>query len=489
MGALYRKFRPQRFGEVVGQEHIRTALGSALKTDRLTHAYIFSGPRGTGKTSFARLLAKAVNCLNPVDQFEPCNTCLNCQEITQGTALDVVEIDAASNRGIDEIRDLRDKVGYAPTKTKFKVYIIDEVHMLTKEAFNALLKTLEEPPGHVIFILATTELHKVPETILSRCQRYQFHRASPEELVALLTDIAAKEKMKLDSAALELIAERAEGSFRDALTLLGNIATTSTELNVTELRTLLGLPPSTVIESVKTSLEQGKVTELVMILKEFLSTGGDLAILLKALTDRFKNDILAAPTAPPRLSVQLLEQLLLISNRLRFSPDVTATILSQLILLADQQERTPEAIPNTNSARVTDLQKIDKEITPEPAPPAVDAVSSPATEPTAGETNFWPVFLEEVKQHNHALYAVVRSAKLENLATDKVVITVKFRFYSERLFESKNKRLIESLATKVAGRPLSLECLVKTDLDVPGNKDEDLLNTVVDVFELEEAKS
>ncbi len=488
MGALYRKFRPQRFAEVVGQEHIRTALGNALKTNRLTHAYIFSGPRGTGKTSFARLLAKAANCLNPVNEFEPCNVCVNCQEITQGTALDVIEIDAASNRGIDEIRDLREKVGYAPTKTKFKIYIIDEVHMLTKEAFNALLKTLEEPPAHVIFILATTELHKVPETILSRCQRYQFHRASPEELVALLGDIATKEKIKLDVAALELIAERAEGSFRDALTLLGNIASTATPLDVTELRTLLGLPPSTVIEAVKVSLERGEVAQLILTLKEFLATGGDLAILLKALTDSFKSDILTAPTAPPRLSVQLLEQLLLTSNRLRSSPDVTATILSQLILLADTQKSVPES-PVANSVRITDLQKVDKETTPEATPPAVDAVSSPIAEPTATEVSFWPVFLEEVKKHNHALYAVVRSARLENLATDKLVIVVKFRFYSERLFESKNKRLIESLAAKVAGRPLSLECLVKTDLDVPGNKDEDLLNTVVDVFELEEAKS
>ena len=173
--ALYRVFRPQTFSEIVGQDHVSKTLKNALKSNRVAHAYLFCGPRGTGKTSSAKILAKAVNCLEPVDG-EPCNMCPNCQAVNEGNFLDVLEIDAASNRGIDEIRDIRDKVKFAPSQGKFKVYIIDEVHMLTAEAFNALLKTLEEPPAHVIFILATTEPQKIPLTVLSRCQRFDFSK-------------------------------------------------------------------------------------------------------------------------------------------------------------------------------------------------------------------------------------------------------------------------------------------------------------------------
>jgi DNA polymerase III subunit gamma/tau len=221
--ALYRSWRPQSFRDMVGQQHIIRTLQNALKEGRLSHAYLFSGPRGTGKTSAAKILAKAVNCqLGPVE--EPCNECESCRRITEGSLMDVVEIDAASNNGVDEIRDLREKVRYAPTEVRHKVYIIDEVHMLSIGAFNALLKTLEEPPPHVIFILATTESYKLPATIISRCQRFDFRRVGLEDQMSRIRYISEQEGFTIEKAALEYIARLSEGGMRDALSLLDQIS-------------------------------------------------------------------------------------------------------------------------------------------------------------------------------------------------------------------------------------------------------------------------
>jgi len=210
-----RKYRPQRFDEVVGQEHITTTLKNAITSGRIAHAYLLTGPRGVGKTTTARILAKTINCEHPVDA-EPCNKCEMCLSISNGQLIDIIEIDAASNRGIDEIRTLRDSVRYAPSKGKYKVYIIDEVHMLTKDSFNAFLKTLEEPPEHIVFIFATTDVHRVPLTILSRCQRYDFRRIQLDTIKTLLLEIAKKESITIDDKTLTLIARKADGGLRDA---------------------------------------------------------------------------------------------------------------------------------------------------------------------------------------------------------------------------------------------------------------------------------
>lgn len=300
--ALYRKWRPRTFSEVVGQKHISIPLQRAIEQDRLAHAYLFSGPRGTGKTSMAKILAKAVNCLSPATDANPCNACQNCKEINAGSSLDVYEIDAASNRGIEEIRALKESVRTLPSTCRKKVYIIDEVHMLTKEAFNALLKTLEEPPSHVLFILATTEPEKIPLTILSRCQRYEFHRISVEDIKQHLLHIAKASNLPLTEDAADLIAVRADGGLRDALSLLDQCssATESKTLDAAEVYDLLGLTGKDQIIQLSHHIFQGKSSETLTLFYDILQSGKEPAAILRDLLEHIRNMMICRinPNAP-----------------------------------------------------------------------------------------------------------------------------------------------------------------------------------------------
>ncbi len=288
--SFYLKYRPQTFFHLVGQNHINQTLLNALKTERVSHAYLFTGPRGTGKTSTARLMAKAINCLNPKEN-EPCNECEICTDITDGRLIDLIEIDAASNRGIDEIRDLREKINFAPSRAKSKIYIIDEVHMLTKEAFNALLKTLEEPPNHVYFILATTEVHKIPETILSRCQRFDFKRIDDKALIDRLKYIAEEEGIEAEDEAIKLIAHHAEGGLRDAIGLLEQL-TTENKLTMDHVRSVLGVSGVASIEKLYESLNAGAVTEALKEITEMHEQGVDLVFFNKRFLEFLRKQLL-----------------------------------------------------------------------------------------------------------------------------------------------------------------------------------------------------
>jgi len=280
---LYRKYRPQNFREIIGQEHIVKTLQNALKIGRISHAYLFTGPRGTGKTTIARILAKAVNCEN-VENGEPCNKCEACIAITEGRAMDLIEIDAASNRGIDEIRELREGVKFVPTSLKYKIYIIDEVHMLTKEAFNALLKTLEEPPSHVIFILATTEFYKLPKTIISRCQVFNFKKLSKEEIIRRIEWIKNLEKFEIDREAAEMIANEARGSLRDAESILeGLLAFSKNSIKIEDAKKNLGLISWDLSAEFFDKLVQKDISGIFEMLDKLVNNGVDINQFIKSL--------------------------------------------------------------------------------------------------------------------------------------------------------------------------------------------------------------
>jgi DNA polymerase-3 subunit gamma/tau len=296
-----RKWRPMKFEDVVGQGHVTVTLRNAIECKRLAHAYLFSGPRGVGKTTTARLLAKAVNCLAPQDN-NPDNTCEICREITEGRSFDVLEIDGASNRGIDEIRNLRDAVRYPPSKGKYKVYVIDEVHMLTKEAFNALLKTLEEPPSHVLFIFATTEVHKVPATIVSRCQRFEFRRIAVDEIVANLRSIAKQEGLHLDDDALMLIAKRGDGSLRDSQSIFDQvISLCGTTVTHEQILHALNIVDQEVFFKVTGLIKAMDAKGGLDLVDELMKQGHDLREFLSGLAEHFRNILIAKTTGSTAL--------------------------------------------------------------------------------------------------------------------------------------------------------------------------------------------
>lgn len=290
--ALYRVYRPQSFNDVVGQQHIIKTLQNALVQEKFSHAYLFSGPRGTGKTTAAKILAKAVNC-EKAPIAEPCNECATCRGITDGSISDVIEIDAASNNGVDEIRDIRDKVKYAPSAVRYKVYIIDEVHMLSIGAFNALLKTLEEPPAHVIFILATTEPHKIPLTIISRCQRFDFKRISPEDIVYRMKEVLGSEELEVSEDALYEIAKASEGGMRDALSLLDQAISYSTEkVSLEDVLSITGAVSQAFIVKIVQAIFNENLVEALDSVESLIKNGKDPARFVEDLIFYYRDVLL-----------------------------------------------------------------------------------------------------------------------------------------------------------------------------------------------------
>ncbi len=394
---LYRKWRPQTFSDVVGQPQVTKALACQIKENRLSHAYLFTGSRGTGKTSCAKIFAKAVNCLHPVGG-DPCNECEICKGIDDGTVLDIVEIDAASNRGVDDIRQLREEVKFTPSQAKFRVYIVDEVHMLTIEAFNALLKTLEEPPEHVKFILATTEVQKLPSTILSRCQRYDFRRIEPEVIAKRLQRISEEEGASLDGDAAVLIARLADGAMRDALSLLDRcLSTAEPPITVQTVTAAAGLMGRDYLFNLCRTVANRDTAAALTILDDLHKASCDTERLCTELINQFRNLLIVhTVTYPEKLIVATNEEIE--ENRKLAAMFTTEAILRALSVLSDAvdaikktQNRRVEAEmalirlcrPETDTSvaalaqRVADLEQQLKNIKANGIPVAVNAPAEP----------------------------------------------------------------------------------------------------------------
>lgn len=283
--ALYRKWRPQLWDEVVGQDHVVQTLRNAIALDRIAHAYLFSGPRGCGKTTSARLVAKALNCLHPDPKQRPCNTCEHCVAVNEGRFLDLIEVDGASNNSVENVRELRDKINFAPSLGRYKIYIIDEVHMLSMGAFNALLKTLEEPPAHAVFILATTENYKIPATVASRCQRFEFRRIPVNEIVARLQTLCEQENIQVEKSALELVARQATGALRDAISLLDQLVSAENSVTLAQAQSLLGTAVGQTVQALSAALAANDTTAALNLINSAIDSGSDPRQLARQMVD------------------------------------------------------------------------------------------------------------------------------------------------------------------------------------------------------------
>jgi DNA polymerase-3 subunit gamma/tau len=404
--SLYRKYRSQTFADLVGQEAASRALQGAIISARVAHAYLFSGSRGTGKTSAARLLAKALNCSGRArDSAEPCNKCQSCLEMTAGSALDLIEIDAASNRGIDEIRDLREKVNLAPALGPFKVYIIDEAHMLTEPAFNALLKTLEEPPPHVVFVLCTTDAQKIPLTVIGRCQQFVFRRHSEEQIVSRLTHIAKAEDVRVDADAMQLIARTAQGSMRDAVGLLDQLVPLATgPITLEGARSLLGIADPRLLDSLLDDVLAGRAAEALEELNRVYSAGAELRQVVRGLMEGCRDRLVAALTrrdngSARRLS-SVLDALLHLDGEVRRHAEprflVEATLARLAVELGTAEPELSSPLAGKSPAQPGDEG--------EPAKAAESTPQVRVATPAGADVSGWSGVLEQLNRTVRAAY-------------------------------------------------------------------------------------
>jgi DNA polymerase-3 subunit gamma/tau len=492
--ALYRKWRPRTFDKVVGQEHVVRTLRNALISGRIHHAYLFAGPRGTGKTTLARLLAKAVNCLAPEDQ-RPCNDCALCQAVNEGRLLDLIEIDAASNTGVDDVRELRERVGFRPNEGRYKVYVIDEVHMLSNAAFNALLKTLEEPPPHAIFVLATTESHKIPATVLSRCQRFDFHRIPVTKIAARLEWVAGQERIQADQQALSLIARQATGSLRDAISLLDQLASyDDSGITVAEVRAALGTGANETVIQVANALAQGDVAQGLGSINTAVDEGADPRQFARQMVEHLRTLLLLrleSDILPPHVSDEMRPQLK--TQAAAFSRQALAQAVRLFNQAADEakggwQPQLPlemafiEALlPAEPETPPAPRRSMPSSAPPKPAPARSSSPSPPRTRasvvrepattykaPTVGGGSLtpemlrgrWSEFLDALRPRNLSLEALVRSCEPVAVEGDIVVLGFAHKFHRSKVEEEQKKRIVENVLSELFGQQYRVRCVL-----------------------------
>ncbi len=514
---FYRKWRPQTFSQVVGQEHVTTTLRHAVSSGRLAHAYLFAGPRGTGKTSTGRILAKAVNCLSP-KEGDPCDRCAMCQAVSEGRALDLVEIDAASHRGIEEARDLREKVRFAPYVGRYKVYIIDEVHMLTDQAFNALLKTLEEPPPHVVFVMATTEPHKVLATILSRCQRFDFRRISEADVVQRLAQLCQQEGVELESAGLRMVARSAGGSLRDAENLLEQLVVGyGARLSSQQVAEVLGATTDARSREVARLLLRRELPQALALLNEAHEQGVDLRQFHRGLLEYLRGVMLLkagaeaavaqeaavlaemkdlAQATPMELLVKAVRNMAGVSiSSEESSPLPLELVLAEVALSevvtptrvapapadrASAPRPTPRSASTPPAAPAPPRAAAPSPVAPPPRPmrPAAEPPALPPQRPTAAPVPLdasplevlrarWKQLIELVrgKGTKSALDALLRSAcQPERVEGDTVVLAFGHQTYLDKMTEElsnpKSRTILEEALSQIVGRPLKVRCIL-----------------------------
>lgn len=515
--ALYRQWRPQDFDALVGQKAVKTTLKNALASGKIAHAYLFSGPRGTGKTSMARILAKALNC-EQGPTAEPCGQCGNCQRIVQGTSLDVIEIDAASNTSVDNIRDLREQVAFTPAESRYKVYIIDEVHMLSTGAFNALLKTLEEPPAHAVFILATTDPQKVPATIQSRCQRFEFRRVTVDEIAEHLAMVAAGSGIEADSDALRLIAIQAEGGMRDALSLLDQCGVMAKRVTVATVREVLGIVGREALHELTEAIGRRQLPQALATLNLLLEQGKDVKQVLTELIEYLRALVLylAVPdyeeiylTDTKEALAELAplfgrDRLLAAEERLHSAiqelrgsmrPRITAELC--LLDLCRVEGSTLAAL----SARIEQLERQlaggmmpvyqQAPVNAQPAPavavqqPAADTLAAAVnaapkpksarvqqTEEYAGDfaagEDFWKQALEIMKaEKKNSMVSCAKNGRVFSFANNILQVAFKAPFLADRMNKDDYRKAFEEVLLRLARREIRLEAVIEGKAKLP----------------------
>lgn len=492
--ALYRKWRPLRWDQVVGQDHIIQTLHNAVSANRLAHAYLFAGPRGTGKTTTARILAKAFNCLGEDLSERPCNQCAYCQAVNQGRFLDLIEIDAASNTSVEDVRDLREKINFAPNQGRFKVYIIDEVHMLSTAAFNALLKTLEEPPPHAVFILATTEVHKIPATVLSRCQRHEFRRLKKDEIVTYLQAMAKEEGIQIEPEALSLAASQATGALRDAISIVDQLASAGNLVTLEMAQAILGIATSQGVLDVINSVLDGKPLAGLKAIHSTLDAGSDPRQFARQIVEYLRglmlihmgnkdqvdetHEILSLmDQQAQKIPAERLIQLIHIFNRAAVESRVSwqPSLPLEMALIestSDGDTREKEKPPSLEPTKKQPPQS--ESVTSKPQKEAQDkpnsqqgsakrdeqkkVISAEQPQETQRLGENWKQILTQVRQHSPNTYALLNSCRTRQLRGNELILGFASELLKVKMERSDNVEIVRRVLKQIIGQEIAIRC-------------------------------